>query len=170
MCLGHDSPTWEPQGPGRPCPRAARADGALLQVPLTLSDDSVAWGRAPSKTFSDTEALDKEKTKNTRAKRPAQKQTPERPPARPQIKKSVFTVQIGPACPKCRRALGTTITLRDDHKCVNLGRETVNNDSFAHSNGLVPVPECYVQDLHMGISNGPAGPVNPVAARRKRRV
>lgn len=73
-------------------------------------------------------------------------------------------MQIGPACPKCRRALGTTVTLRDNHKCVNLGQETVNNDSFAHSNGLVPVPECYVQDLHMGISNGPAGPVNPVAA------
>lgn len=69
MCLGHDSPTWEPQGPGRPRPRAARADGALLQVPLTLSGDSVAWGRAPSKRFSDTEALDKEKTKKIHVQR-----------------------------------------------------------------------------------------------------
>lgn len=76
MCLGHDSPTWEPQGPGRPRPRAARADGALLQVPLTLSGDSVAWGRAPSKRFSDTEALDKEKTKKYTCKKASTEANP----------------------------------------------------------------------------------------------
>lgn len=83
MCLGHDSPTWELQGPGRPRPRAARADGALLQVPLTLSGDSVAWGRAPSKRFSDTEALDKEKTKKYTCKKASTEANPGAAPRSP---------------------------------------------------------------------------------------
>lgn len=52
-------------------------------MPLTLSGDSVAWGRAPSKRFSDTEALDKEKTKKYTCKEASTEANPGAAPRSP---------------------------------------------------------------------------------------